>query len=179
MNDRARIYATVLEELQRESRADWVLVDSLLPTDEIDADVKEKAIRELPVSRRSVDAFIEIQGSSVDRFQSIALPSGRWMTVSVQQLDSLRAAVRTAVAAGVTPRGIGNDAFWQRWQQRFPGTAGYVILSPASIDNDGLTALVHVRTTCGSICGETVLRRLRRDGGGAWRTTGRLRLSES
>ena len=177
MNDRARVYAVVLQELERESRADWIVVDSLLPTDEIDVEVKEKAIRELPVSRRSIDAFLDVQSASVDRFQSIALPSARWMTVSVERLDSLRAAVRAEIAV-VTPRSIGNDAFWQVWQRRFPGSAGYVTLSPASISDDGVTALVQVRTACGSVCGETVLRRLRRDNGGTWHTTGKLTLSE-
>lgn len=179
LNDRAQMYAAVLQELQHESRADWVVIDSLLPAEDIDGDVKEKAVRELPISRRALDAFLAAQRSPVDRFQSIALPSEHWMTLSVQRLDSLRAAVRAGITAGTTSRGVRNDAFWQQWQRRFPGSAGYVILSPASIAADGVTAMVHVRTACGSICGETQLRRLHRDEGGAWRTTSRLTLSES
>lgn len=179
IDDRARVYTTVLAEVQHESRADWVVLDSLLPTDDIDDDVAEKVVQELPISRRALDAFLAEQRTSVDRFQSVSLPSAHWRAASVQQLDSLRATVRAGIIAGTTPREPNNDAFWSLFQRRFPAAAGYVMLSPASITEDGTTALVHVRTACGSICGQTELRRLRRDASGAWHTTSRLTVSEN
>jgi hypothetical protein len=179
LDDRARVYAAVLAELRHDSRAEWVVVDTLLPAYEIDSDVRDKIIAELPISRRAIDAFIEAQREPIDRFQSVVLPDAHWTTVSMPRLDSLRAAVRADIASGATPRGVRNDAFWQQWQRLFPGSAGYVILSPASIADDGATAVVHVRIACGSVCGETELRSLRRGANGNWRTINRLRLSES
>ena len=179
IGDRARVYAAVLEELRHESPAERVVVDTLLPTDELDGDLRDKVVAELPATRRVVDAFVKTQRTSVDRFQSVILPGARWVTVSVLRLDSLRAAVRADVASGNTVRGARNDAFWQQWQRVFPGSAGYVILSPASIADDGQTALIHVRIACGSVCGETQLRMLRRESSGGWRTIRQLRLSES
>ena len=179
MDDRARVYAAVLQELRHESRADWVVVDTLLPAQEIDADLRDKVIAELPITRRAIDVFIEAQRAPIDRFQAVSLPDAHWTTVSMLRLDSLRAAVRADIASGVTARGVRNDAFWQLWPRLFPGSAGYVILSPASITDDGTTAVVHVRIACGSVCGETELRRLRRGANGSWRTIKRLRLSES
>ena len=179
LDDRARVYAAVLQELQHDSRADWVVVDTLLPAREIDSGVRDKVIAELPISRREIDAFIDAQRAPADRFHSVVLPDAHWTTVSMLRLDSLRSAVRADIASGVTARGVRNDAFWQLWQRLFPGSAGYVILSPASITDDGTTAVVHVRIACGSVCGETELRRLRRGANGSWRTIKRLRLSES
>ena len=179
ISDRALVYATVLEELRHESRAEWVVVDTLLPTDELDADLRDKVVTELPATRRMVDTFVDAQRVSSDQFRSVTLPAAYWTALSMQRLDSLRAAVRADVASGNTVRGARNDAFWQQWQRVFPGSAGYVILSPASIADDQQTALVHVRIACGSVCGETQLRMLRRESSGGWRTIRRLRLSES
>ena len=179
VGDRALVYAAVLTELRHESRAEWVVVDSLLPTDEIDGDLREKVVAELPSTRRMLDAFVETQRTSSDRFQSVTLPGAKWATVSMLRLDSLRASVRADVASGNAARGARNDTFWQQWQRLFPGSAGYVILSPASIANDGQIALIYVRIACGSVCGETELRMMRRESSGGWRTMRRLRLSES
>ena len=179
LDARARVYAAVLQELQHDSRADWVVVDTLLPAREIDSGVRDKVIAELPISRREIDVFLEAQRAPADRFHSVVLPDAHWTTVSMLRLDSLRSAVRADIASGVTARGVRNDAFWQQWQRLFPASAGYVILSPASITDDGMTAVVHVRIACGSVCGETELRRLQRGANGSWRTIKRLRLSES
>ena len=130
-------------------------------------------------SRRALDTFLDAQRGTLDRFQLVSLPSAHWRAVSVHYLDSLRATVRAEISAGITPRGPRNDAFWLLFQRRFPGAAGYVMLSPASFADDGITALVHVRTACGSICGQTELRRLHRNAGGVWRTTSRLTVSEN
>ena len=176
--NRAGVYAAVLGELRRESRADWVLVSALLPMTELDSELRDKVIAELPTTRKAIAAFVDAQSRSGDVFRSAVLAGAPWITVSLLQLDSLRASVRAAETNGGAIRGARNEAFWQEWQRRFPATAGYLFLSPVSVTNGGRSALVHLTIACGSICGETELRLLERDTAGGWRTVRRLRVSE-
>jgi hypothetical protein len=172
------VYTAVLGELRRESRADWVLVDTLLPMTALDRELRNKVITELPATRRMIDAFIEAQHRTPDTLSAVVLRSVPWSAISPRQLDSLRAGVRSEALAAAAPRSARNDAFWRAWQRQFPATAGYLIVSPASVTDNGRSALIHVTSACGSICGETELRLLQRDDGGEWRTARRLRLSE-
>lgn len=177
--DRARVYAAVLADVRRDSSTTWVVVDSLLPARDIDADLYDKVISELAISRQALDAFLVVQRAPDDQFEAAMLPGAQWSPVSMARLDALRAASRVEAAAGVAQRVSRGDGFWNQWRRAFPGASGYVILSPASIARDGRTAVVHVRVACGEVCGESELRLLHRDAAGTWHTTGRVRLSES
>ena len=176
-NARAKVYAAVLSEVRRDTTAIWVVVDTLLPARDVDAEQHDKVMTALPITRGMLDAFLAMQRRPADRFGAAMLPGEGWTRVSTSQLDSLRAIARSdAVAAPRTDRG---DGFWRQWYLAYPGSGGYVILSPASISTSEGVAVVQVRIACGPVCGETELRVLRRDDDGVWRTTGRVRLSES
>ncbi len=177
--DRARIYAAVLQEVRRDTAARWVVLDSLVPTTDIDAEQHDKVITELPITRDALDAFLRVQRNPAERFQSGMIPDARWIAVSMPRLDSLRAAARADASLAPIPDGPRPDRFWQQWYRAFPGSAGYVVLSPASISHRGDEAVVHVRIACGPVCGETELRVLQRDDQGLWHTTRKVRLSES
>lgn len=177
--DRARVYAAVLDDVRRDSSTTWVVVDSLLPARDIDAELHEKVISELAISRRALDAFLAVQRAPVDHFQRAMLPGAEWAPVSLERLDALRAASRVEAAASAAEHTSRGGGFWTQWRRAFPRASGYVILSPASIARDGRTAMVHVRVACGEVCGESELRLLHRDAAGTWHTTGRVRLSES
>ena len=174
---RAKVYAAVLKDVRRDTAATWVVVDTLLPTHDVDAEQHDKVIVELPITRSMLDAFLAVQRRPADRFATGMLPDARWTRVSMSQLDSLRATARRDAAT--MPRTGGNDVFWRQWYRAFPGSGGYVMLSPASISTSDGVAVVQVRIACGPVCGETELRLLQRDDQGEWRTTGRVRLSES
>lgn len=174
---RAKVYAAVLKEVRRDTAATWVIVDTLLPTHDVDAEQHDKVIAGLPIRRGMLDAFLAVQRRPSDRFDTGMLPDARWTRVSMSQLDSLRLMARTDAAAA--PRTGRSDVFWRQWYRTFPGSGGYVILSPASISTSDGVAVVQVRIACGPVCGETELRVLQRDERGEWRTTGRVKLSES
>lgn len=178
-DDRARLYASVLQELRADTAMRWVVIDSLLPTTDIDADLHEKVTTELRISSAVLDGFLAAQRTPSDQFRPAMLPGGRFMPLHMAQLDSMRRKVREDIASGRAERGANNDLFWRRWSGAFPGAGGYVILSPALITADGREAMVHVRVVCGPVCAEAELRHLRRDAGGAWRTMAKVRLSES
>jgi hypothetical protein len=177
--ERARVYAAVLQEVRRDSSSNWIVVDSLMPTHDVDAELQDKVLSDLAITQGALRAFLHAQRTPADHFRTEMLPDARWSRVSPLQLDSLRALARADVASGAVPRGPRNDGFWQHWYRTFPGSGGYVILAPASIAADGSSAVVHVRVACGPLCGEAELRVLHRDASGTWHTTGRVRLSES
>jgi hypothetical protein len=174
---REKVYAAVLRDVRRDTAATWVVVDTLLPTHDVDAEQHEKVMTALPITRGMLDAFLAAQRRPADRFGAGMLPGVGWTRVSSSRLDSLRAIARTDAAAA--PRPDRGDGFWRQWYLAYPGSGGYVILSPASISTSDGVAVVQVRIACGPVCGETELRVLRRDNEGVWRTTGRVRLSES
>jgi hypothetical protein len=176
---RAKVYASVLADLRPDASGRWLVIDSLLPATDIDADLHEKVITALRISSATLNGFLDVQRAPVDHFHAAMLPGDRFTPLRAAQLDSMRRQVRADIASGVEARGVNNDLFWRRWSGTFPGTAGYVILSPAMISADGREAMVHVRVVCGAVCGEAQLRHLQRDTGGAWRTTGTVTLSES
>jgi hypothetical protein len=177
--DRSALYAAVLRDVRGDSASHWVVVDSLLPTTDLEADQHAMVLSGLAISRRELDAFLTVQRMPRDRFQPVMIPDARWRMVSMPQLDSLRAAARADAVSSPGPRTARPDRFWLQWQRAFPASGGYVVLSPASVSADGAMAVVHVRVACGPVCGETELRVMRRDAGGAWHTRGRVRLSES
>jgi hypothetical protein len=176
---RIKVYASVLADLRPDTSVRWLVIDSLLPATDIDADLHQKVMTELRISSATLNGFLDAQRAPVDQFHAAMLPGDRFTSMRAAQLDSMRRQVRTDIASGADVRGVNNDLFWRRWSGAFPGTAGYVILSPAMISRDGREAMVHVRVVCGAVCGEAQLRHLQRDGGGAWRTTGTVTLSES
>lgn len=177
--ERVRIYAAVLREMRRDTAARRVVVDSLVPTTDLDAELRQMVMTDLAIDKRTLDSFLLVQRAPRDRFVPGMLPDAGWMMVSMPQLDSLRAVARAAIANGSVARTARNDAFWQQWYRAYPASGGYVMLSPASVSADGAAAMVHVRIACGPLCGETELRLLRRDAAGAWHTISRVRLSES
>jgi hypothetical protein len=176
---RARVYASVLADLRADTAARWQVIDSLLPVTDLDADLHEKVMTELRVSSATLHGFLTAQRTPVDRFQLSMLPGDRFAPLRMAQVDSMRRKVREDIASGAAERGVNNDLFWRRWSGAFPGSASYVILSPAMISLDGREAMVHVRVVCGAVCGQAQLRHLTRDAGGAWRTTAKVTLSES
>ncbi len=163
--------------MRRDAAGTWVVVDTLLPTHDVDAEQHDKVIAELPITRSMLGAFLAAQRRPSDRFATGMLPDARWKSVSLSQLDSLRAMARTDAAT--LPRPGANDNFWRQWYRSFPGSGGYVILSPAIISTRDGVAVVQVSLACGPVCGETELRLLQRDDQGEWRTTGRVRIAES
>ncbi len=177
--DRDRLYAAVLRDVSRDSAVAWVVVDSLRPANDIEAELQDKVMAELPISREALDAFLAAQRMPVAQVHAAMLPDARWALVSNARLEALREAARAEAADGVGRTAGQAGGFWTQWQRAFPGSGGYVVLSPASIWRDGATAVVLLRTACGAVCGETELRLLRRAANGEWRTTGRVRLSES
>lgn len=176
--ERARLYAAVLVDIGRDSVATPVVLDSLVPTTDIDADVAQGVLVQLPVSRASVDAFRAAQGRGAP-LSAAMLPDSLWRTVSQRTLDSLRTAARADAASGAMPRSTRNDPFWQHFARTFPAARGYVVLSPAGVSRDGREALVYVHRACGAVCGESELRLMRREQDGTWRTAGRMQVSMS
>ena len=128
---------------------------------------------------RELRDFLAAQRMPTTRVFRDVLPDARWRLVSSTRLDSLRAAARREITTGAVQRSIRTDQFWQLWYRAYPSSGGYVVLSPAGVSANGALALVHVRIACGPVCGESELRLLRRDADGEWRTTGRVKLSES
>ncbi len=178
-DDRARLYASVLQQFRADTAVRWMVIDSLLPTTDIGADLHGKVTTELRISSRALNGFLEAQRAPADHFHAAMLPGVRFVPLRIAQLDSMQRTVREDIASGAASRGPGNDLFWRRWAGVFPGSGGYVILSPAMISANGREAMVHVRIVCGPVCGEAELRHLRRDAAGAWRTTAKVTLSES
>jgi hypothetical protein len=175
--ERTELYAAVLREVRPTAAARPVVVDTLLPTRELDAEQYEKVATELSTNRATLDAFLSVQRRQGDQFTRDMVPSTEWTAVAPRTLDSLRAAARADAVAG--DRSVRTDGFWQKWQTRFPRSGGYITLSPASVSRDGLEALIYVRIACGATCGESELRLLRRDANGAWHTHKRVTLSVS
>lgn len=178
-SERARLYAAVLREVRPDSAARLIVVDSLLPTTDIEADQHQLVLGGLSITRPMLEDFLRVQRAPGDRFQGLMLPDAGWSLVSVAHLDSLRAAARSVAVRDSAGRGVRRDAFWQQWYRTYPSSGGYVVLSPASISRDGSMAMVHVRVACGPVCGASELRLMRRDPAGTWRTQGRVTLSES
>jgi len=177
--ERARIYAAVLREMPRDTTTRWIVLDTLLPTTDIEADQYDMVRQALSISEQELRVFLSVQRMPTPRMMSGMLPDARWRLVSAAQLDSLRAIAQREIATGTVSRGIRNDNFWRHWYSAFPSSGGYVVLSPASVSGNGAQALVHVRMACGPVCGSSELRLMRRDPTGTWRTSGRVRLSES
>ncbi len=169
----SRMYAALLGELRREGGTASVVIDSLLPTDGLDADVAEGLVASLGITRADVAALLAAQRRGGARVDGAMLPDSTWRTVSVRALDSLRTLARAQ------PRDPRSDPFWARWNAAFPNSAGYVILSPAAFSTDGTEAIVHVRVACGATCGTSEVRVLRRDPRGQWHTARRVPISIS
>ncbi|NJK42447.1 MAG: hypothetical protein HC937_01505 [Aquincola sp.] len=99
----------------------------------------DKVLSALSIARPLLTAFLVAQSVPGERVPSRLWSDARWTLVSMPLLDSLRAAARAEVArstaSGAT---IGQAArppaaFWQQWSQRYPGSRGYVALSPAGL----------------------------------------------
>jgi hypothetical protein len=177
-DDRRAIYTTVLGEVQRSQPMPLAVLDALMPATDIEADQHETVQAALGIDATMLGDFLRLQRPSPTPFSGV-VPDGTRL-VTVARLDSLRAASRaqaaSAAAAGTAPvRG----AFWGQWQQAFPSTAGYVMLSPIAVSADGSVVIIAVRIACGPVCASHELRRLERAGDGAWHTTRRVSLSES
>jgi hypothetical protein len=175
----AAVYAAALRDLRGDTPASWIVIDSLMPARDIDAELQQKVLAELPITRRMLNAFLRTQRVSGQHVDAAMLPDAHWRIVSTSALDGIRAAARTVSDPAHTGDVQRGSAFWMQWSRGFPGMAGYVSLSPASLSTDGASALIHVRVACGATCGTTELRLLRRDAAGVWRTTVRVSLSES
>jgi hypothetical protein len=177
--ERERIYAAVLRDMRRDTTTRWLVLDTLLPTTDIEADQYDVVREGLLISERELHGFLAVQRMPTARVVPGMLPDEHWRLVSGARLDSLRTLARREVATGAVQRRVRTDQFWQLWYRAYPSSGGYVVLSPASLSANGALALVHVRTACGPVCGESELRVLRRDAGGRWQTTHRVSLSES
>ena len=53
---RTQVYATVLQEIARDAAAPLVLFDTLLPTHDIDAELRDKVLGDLTIPRRALTA---------------------------------------------------------------------------------------------------------------------------
>jgi len=168
-----RMYAALLAELRRDGGTTTVVIDSLLPADGLDADVASGLVGSLGISSADVQALLRAQQGAGGRVSGTMLPDSSWRTVSLHTIDSLRTLARTR------PRDTGTDGFWNQWQSAFPGSGGYVILSPAAFSANGAVAIVHVRVACGATCGASEVRVLRRDAAGRWQTARRVPVSIS
>ena len=174
-----RVYAAVLAEVKLRGAVRPVVIDTLMPVMDLDADRHAMITGELAIAQQALDAFVAAQQRTRGPLGSAMLPDSSWRAVPPATLDSLRAAARSSSTNGAPPARGRNDAFWSRWHERFPGSGGYVMLSPVSFSADGADALVHVWTACGAVCGESHLRKLHREADGRWRTVGRVELSVS
>lgn len=180
-DDQRAIYTTVLTEVQRSQPAALAVLDALMPATDIDADQHETVQDALGIDAALLRDFLRTQQQTGAPVTGVVQSGGRvWPMVTLARLDSLRAASRAqataAAAAGAAPP---RGAFWGQWQQAFPSTAGYVILSPVGVTADGSVAIIAVRVACGPVCASHELRRLERTADGGWRTTRRVSLSES
>jgi hypothetical protein len=177
--ERTHLYLSVLRELRPGAAARPVVIDTLIPTREVDPEQYEKVMTGLRIKRTQFDAFLAAQVRSSDQFNRRMLPSDEWTLVAPRVLDSLRALSRAEGANGAVAGGARADGFWQRWTRAYPRSSGYVVLSPASVSRDGMEAIIHVRISCGAMCGESEVRLLKRDVDGVWRTERRVTLSVS
>jgi hypothetical protein len=182
--ERASIYNSVLVRLLADSGGPLIVLDTLLPSTDVDAEQHDKVLSALSIDRPLLTAFLVAQSVPGERVPSRLWSDARWSLVSIPHLDSLRAAARAEVVRSTTsgatiPQATRTHTFWQQWSQRYPGSWGYVVLSPAGLSPNGDTGLVQVRTRCGPVCGVTELLLLRRDGRGNWSIVDRVRLSES
>jgi hypothetical protein len=175
----AAVYAAALRDVRGDTAASWLVIDSAFPARDLDAELQEKVLAELPITRRVLDAFLRTQRKSIAQFDAAILPDSRVQFVSASQLDTLRITARAAGDAARNGNVPGRDGFWMQWSRAFPRAGGYIMLSPASLSADGASALIHVRVACGPTCGTTEMRLLQRDAAGMWRTTARVSLSES
>ena len=174
----APLYAAVLSDLQRDSASASVVLDSLVPSADLDPSMVPQFIGRHRVSRQSVNALRAAQRSRAS-FSVSMLPDSLWRAVSSRTLDSLRGVARANPAGRGVPTSPGADSFWRLFHRTFPRTSGYVVLSPAGISDDGREALLYVQRTCGAVCGESELWVLRRAPDGRWRTVGRTLMSIS
>jgi hypothetical protein len=177
--ERTQLYLAVLRELRPGAVARPVVIDTLLPTSEIDPEQFEKVITGLHTKRKRLDEFLAAQRRSSDQFTRGMLPSEEWTAVPPRALDSLRALGRAEMANGTSAGGARSEGFWPRWARAYPRSSGYIVLSPASVSRDGTEAIIHVRISCGAMCGESEVRLLKRDVDGVWRTARRVTLSVS
>jgi hypothetical protein len=177
--ERTTLYLSVLRELRPGAAARPVVIDTLIPTREIDPEQYEKVITGLQTKRKRLDEFLAAQHRSGDQFNRHMLPSDEWTLVAPRMLDSLRALSRADGSNGTSAGNARSDGFWQRWTRAYPRSSGYVMLSPASVSRDGMEAIIHVRISCGAMCGESEVRLLKRDAEGVWRTARRVTLSVS
>ncbi len=178
-SERAQIYAIVLNDIPADSVARPVVIDSLLPSTDLDVEQHDKVMQVLSIDRALLNAFLAAQQRTNERFDARTLTETRWTVVTAHRLDSLRNEARAASAIAAAGRSTRTDPFWPQWYRLYPASGGYVVLAPAGVSSDGAAALVQVRIVCGPTCGETELRLLRRDARGAWRLRGRVRLAES
>jgi hypothetical protein len=178
-SERSLIYASVLNDVHPDSATHPVVIDSLLPSTDLDIEQYDKVMSALSIDRGLVDAFQAAQQRSTDRIDARMLTDVRWTVITAHRLDSIRTSARTAASTTDTSRRTRTDLFWQQWYRLYPASGGYVVIAPAGVSIDGTVAIVQVRMMCGPVCGETDLRLLRRNAGGAWRVAGRVRLSES
>jgi hypothetical protein len=177
--ERTQLYLAVLRELRPGAAARPVVIDTLIPTREIDPEQYEKVMTGLRIKRKQLDAFLATQNRSSDQFNRRMVPSDEWTLVAPRMLDSLRALSRADGANGASAGNARADGFWQRWTRVYPRSSGYIVLSPASVSRDGVEAIIHVRISCGAMCGESEVRLLKRDADGVWRTERRVTLSVS
>ncbi len=56
------------------------------------------------------------------------------------------------------------EIFWQLFYERFPKTAGFASLSAIGYGNAGSEAIVYVQHSCGGLCGNGSMVRLKRQG---------------
>lgn len=175
----ARVYAAVLSEVRPATATHPVVIDTLMPATDVDAEHEQMVVEQLSVSARWYQRFVAAQTRTHGHVSDRMAPDSVWRVVPPSVLDSLRQAARSGapVAGGASTGRL--DAFWSRWNTRFPDSGGYVMLSPITVSEDGTEAMVHVWKACGSVCGLTELRRLRRDANGQWHTVGRVELSIS
>lgn len=176
-DERARLYAAVLTEIGADPSKPSMVLDTLLPAEGFDDDIASGLVQSLEVRQADVAALLRAQRRDGARVTTAMLPDSRWRTVSLRGIDSVRAVAQQERQAGQAVNG--GDAFWRHWNASFPGSRGYVIVSPAGVSADGSEALVHVKTACGALCNEAEVRLLRRDAGGVWHTVRRVPVSIS
>lgn len=64
---------------------------------------------------------------------------------------------------------------WMEFYRRFPGSRGYLALSPIAFSDDESQALIYFERHCGGLCGEGELAWLWRDRPGHWQVLRLLR----
>jgi hypothetical protein len=178
-SERSQLYSAVLRDIRASVAERPVVLDTLVSSAEVDAEQVEQVTSSLQTNRKMLDAFLLAQRNSPDQFDHSMVPGVEWSVVTPRVVDSLRAMARADTTDGRTPQRTPSDRFWARWQRQFPRSGGYVSLSKASVSGDGQQAMIHVRIQCGTTCGQSELRLMKRDADGVWFTAKRVTLSVS